>query len=64
VLIISRKPAERVILTLKDVRITIEILERNSRNRDNAVRLGITAPPEVKVLREELESPGRHEEEG
>jgi carbon storage regulator len=46
-LVLSRKRSERIVIG-DGIRITIVKLERGS------VRLGIEAPPEVRVIREEL----------
>ncbi len=49
-LIISRHIGERVRFRVGTVEMWIEVAELNA----NRVRLGITAPAEVKILREEL----------
>jgi carbon storage regulator len=46
-LILSRKPDESIVI---DDRITIKILEV----RGNQIRLGIEAPKEISIMREEL----------
>jgi carbon storage regulator len=46
-LVLTRKVGERIVL---DNRIVLEVLQVNG----NRVRLGITAPADVSVLREEL----------
>jgi carbon storage regulator len=46
-LVLSRKPGERLII---DARITVEVLAV----ANNRVRLGIQAPEEVAILRQEL----------
>ena len=49
-LVLSRKSGERLVLTVGRYRATIEVLAA-SRGR---VRIGIDAPPAIRVLREEL----------
>jgi carbon storage regulator CsrA len=49
-LVLSRKPGERLVLTMGGHQAYIEILT-TARGR---VRIGIDAPPHVKVRREEL----------
>jgi carbon storage regulator len=52
-LVLSRKKDERIII---GDNIVIEVLSI----RDDVIRLGVTAPPEVVILRHELkERPGR-----
>ena len=46
-LVLSRSPGEEVVMG-EDIRLTVVAI------RGNQVRLGVTAPPEVSVLREEL----------
>jgi carbon storage regulator len=46
-LVLTRKPSQSVIIG-KDIRITV------TQVRGEAVRLGIEAPPEVEVYREEV----------
>lgn len=46
-LVLTRKKGERVVI---DERIVIEVLEVFA----GKIRLGITAPPEIMILREEL----------
>jgi carbon storage regulator len=47
-LVLSRKPGERILVPGCELSITVVAIE------GNAVRLGISAPPEVGVYREEL----------
>lgn len=49
-LVLSRRPGERIVLTIERKEVVIEVLEV-SRNR---VRIGIDAQKEIKVVREEL----------
>lgn len=48
---LTRKPNEAVILTIGDVRVRVVVATSST---SKIVRLGIDAPREVKVLREEL----------
>jgi carbon storage regulator len=57
VLVLSRKKDERIII---GDNIVIEVLSI----RDDVIRLGVTAPPEVVILRQELkERPGRERQD-
>jgi len=47
-LVLSRKLGEVIVIPGIDLKLTVVAIE------GNAVRLGITAPPEVRVYREEL----------
>jgi carbon storage regulator len=47
-LVLSRKLGERIVMPDIDLTLTVVAIEGNT------VRLGITAPPEVSVYREEL----------
>lgn len=47
-LVLTRRQNEKIVLP--DLHVTIEVLATKS----GAVRLGITAPPEVSILREEI----------
>jgi carbon storage regulator len=47
-LVLSRKLGEVIVIPGIDLKLTVVAIEGNS------VRLGITAPPEVRVYREEL----------
>jgi carbon storage regulator CsrA len=47
-LVLSRRPSEKIVFPALGV--TLQVLE----TRGNAVKIGIEAPPDVKVLREEL----------
>jgi carbon storage regulator len=47
-LVLSRKPGERIVIPQCDLTITVVAVE------GNRVRLGITAPADVAVYREEL----------
>ena len=49
-LVLSRKPGEKVII---GDRITIQVVAV----KGNQVRIGIEAPPHVEILREELHDP-------
>jgi carbon storage regulator len=46
-LVLSRRVNERIVIG-KDIRITVTMI------RDSLVRIGIEAPPQVSILREEL----------
>lgn len=48
-LVITRKPGEKVLLPAVDVEVTVVAVLPNGR-----VRLGIKAPDKIRVLREEL----------
>jgi carbon storage regulator CsrA len=48
VLVLSRRPGEKIVLP--DLGVTVEVVAI----KGGVVRLGITAPPDVKVMREEL----------
>ena len=48
-LVVTRKAGERVVLPEADIEIVVAAVLPNGR-----VRLGIKAPPKVRVLREEL----------
>lgn len=47
-LVLSRKIGERIVIPICDLTITVVAIEGNK------VRLGITAPPEIGVYREEV----------
>jgi carbon storage regulator len=49
-LVLTRKSGETLLFQVEDVTVTLMI----TRVRGDNVRLGITAPPEVKVIRSEL----------
>lgn len=49
-LILERKPSQKLILTHKGVEITVMV----TKVRGNRVRLGVTAPESVQVRRAEL----------
>jgi carbon storage regulator CsrA len=49
-LVLSRRPTEKVLLP--DLGVTFQVLS----TRGNTVRLGIDAPPQVKILREEIDA--------
>jgi carbon storage regulator CsrA len=51
VLVLSRRVNEKIVLP--GLGITVQVVSI----KGNAIRLGIEAPPDVKVLREELVSP-------
>ena len=53
-LVLSRKVGESILIN-ESIRITVVQSAKNGR-----IRLGIDAPPEVKVLREELTRSGFH----
>jgi len=46
-LVLTRKPGERIVI---DDRITVTVLEI----QENRIRLGIEAPKEIPIMREEL----------
>ncbi|MBL8793961.1 MAG: response regulator [Planctomycetia bacterium] len=50
-LVLSRRPEQRIVFPNLDI--SVEILQI----KGNTVRLGVQAPPEVRVLREELHTP-------
>lgn len=53
-LILTRKPNERISIVTEDgTRVTIVLMQCSG----SRARLGVTAPKEVQVLREELASP-------
>jgi carbon storage regulator CsrA len=56
-LVLTRKCGERLVLKMGNYRVTLEVLGI-SRSR---TRLGILAPQEIEVLREELERVGEAE---
>ena len=49
-LVLTRREGRRIVITHKGARMTIEVLEA----RRGSSRLGISAPVDVEVLREEL----------
>lgn len=49
-LVLSRKPGETLVITHQGVEIAVTVVGL----RKGAVRLGIGAPPEVQILRQEL----------
>jgi carbon storage regulator len=49
-LILSRRPGERLVLMMGDYKATIELIEISG----NRVRVGIDAPREIEVVREEI----------
>lgn len=49
-LVLSRRPTEKIVLP--DLGVSFQVLS----TRGNTVRLGIQAPPQVKILREEVEA--------
>jgi carbon storage regulator len=51
VLVLSRRLGEKIVLPGLDI--TLQVVSV----KGNAVRLGVEAPPDVKVVREELVSP-------
>ena len=53
-LVLSRKVGESILIS-ESIRVTVVQSAKNGR-----IRLGIDAPPEVKVLREELTRSGYH----
>lgn len=48
-LVLGRREMERVVLTLGDVRIVVAVVKGQGE-----IRLGFDAPPEVKIVREEI----------
>ena len=49
-LLLSRRAGEKITCTLGEVEIEIELVEI----RGKTVRIGLTAPPEVRIARNEL----------
>lgn len=49
-LVLSRRPSERIVLHVGGLRVDLVVVEI----RSDKVRLGIDAPPEISVLRAEL----------
>jgi carbon storage regulator CsrA len=56
-LVLSRKPGERVMIDVGGVRVTVVLVDVDR----NKVRLGFVAPLDVQILREELLPPERKE---
>jgi carbon storage regulator CsrA len=54
VLILGRKPGERIVLDIGEIQIVVTMLEW----KGNHARLGFDAPKDVLILREELADPG------
>lgn len=55
-LILHRRVGDRILVTLGDTEIIVQVVEISS---SGSIRIGIDAPPEVKILRAEKR---RHDE--